>query len=133
MRGDCLGMILQAQCTSCGFQKELLTGGGLADCSFDTVCSALSEEKQEQLKQAAAGGLTGLSIWRIPCRCRNCHTFYARPVVDYERKDGAGTIVGECPACASPEGDDLSGLEQVAGGCPKCGSDVLLKRQGHWD
>ena len=128
-----MGRIQQVQCTACGYQKDLYIGGGLADCSFDTVCSALSEEKQRMIQKDATKGISSFSIDRVPCRCRMCHTFFARPVVTYTVRGRVKTIEGKCPVCGGLKCDELSGADAVPGGCPDCGKDVLLRGIGHWD
>lgn len=121
-----MGIIMKAMCESCGFEKELYTGGGKRDCSIDTILAALPEAEQQTLSKAVKLGAKCISINREPCSCAACKEIYTVPVVTYTI-DGKGcSICGACPKCKK------KGYEMPVF-CPDCGAKLSVSQTGLWD
>ena len=121
-----MGIIMKAACDSCGYEKELFTGGGKLDCSLETIMKLLPDDKQQTLSEAVEHGAKRIAVNREPCACIFCGEIYAVPVVSYIIDGEERTVCGACPSCKQT-GYVPPSL------CPGCGEKLSLIRMGLWD
>ncbi len=125
-----MGQIVQAQCEKCGFQKEILVGGGLRDCEWETILGVLPEEGKRALERAVQDGAKQVSVTRRIYACPSCKMVYALPVVSYTMNDRRQELYGFCPQCGKAGG---SAGEDAVFCCPVCEGELILRQTGHWD
>jgi len=121
-----MGIIMKAECVSCGFEKELYTGGGKQDCNIEIIMATLPEAEQNILSEAQKLGATQISIDRKPCACVSCGEIYAVPVVSYVINGEEHSICGVCPMCKKKEYTPLIC-------CPDCRAELSVSEIGLWD
>ena len=126
-----MGQIIQIHCEQCGFEQNIFVGGGLLDCEWKTIVSALSEDGQRMLVAAANYGANQFSITRKLCVCNSCGTIYALPIVSYHLKGLHQELYGVCPQCGAADNGEWNENEVLS--CPDCGSEITQYQVGHWD
>lgn len=120
-----MGTILRGTCAKCGYQTNVLTGGGLRDCDPETALSAASGDQGLAAALSAHGQFR---IERFPAVCTRCRELISAAQVTYRTPDGGEHVVrAACPACGGPVG-----LGEVLP-CPVCAGPLELSPVGHWD
>ncbi len=125
-----MGSILRAECTHCGYHTQLFTGGGLADCEWETAKAAVAHDKK------ASEGLKGASwfqIKRSAAVCNSCKKLTVAVDVTYQQTEIGKELYswGVCPDCGGrliPVSPDKGTVP-----CPKCGEHILWSQTGRWD
>lgn len=120
-----MGTILRGTCAKCGYQTNVLTGGGLRDCDSET---ALSVASGDQGLVAALSAHGQFRIERFPAVCTHCHELISAAQVTYWTPDGGEHVIqAVCPTCGGPvgRGETLP--------CPVCAGPLELSPVGHWD
>lgn len=126
-----MGQIIQVQCTSCGYEKKLNTGGGLADCQWETILAALPESGRRALAAAVRDGAVQCSVTRRLCACDSCGAVYALPIVSFRLKGVQKELYGVCPQCGRAGNASWKETDQLL--CPVCGHRMTQQQAGHWD
>lgn len=120
-----MGTILRGTCPRCGYQEDVLTGGGLRDCNPEAALSAASGDQGLATALSAHGQFR---IQRFPTICIRCHKLITASQVTYWMPDGEEhTTQAACPLCGSSV---IQGRELP---CPVCGRTMKLSTVGHWD
>lgn len=124
-----MGTIVHAYCGKCGYEAELLTGGGLRDCRPETALAAApgNQALAEALQRGAR-----FQIERCVAVCSQCKKLFAIPYVAYwpEGEESRHTAAA-CPDCNSLLTRYSAAVESVP--CPVCGNTLPLTPTGHWD
>ena len=124
-----MGTVYTAECEKCGYHKEIFAGAGRMDCMPEAFLKALPDEEGEVFNSALSEGGRNFSIDRKPCVCTECGEIYAMPVVTYQLNGGEHTLTGKCPKCSSKSVEYIENNVP----CPKCGTEIILKKTGLWD
>lgn len=121
-----MGTVLQGRCEKCGYQANILVGGGLRDCEPQTALAAAPGNRGLAAALRAGGQFR---IERFPAVCTRCHKLLAPAQVTYWLQDGVErTAPALCPDCGEP-------LKRREGPlpCPMCGAPLGMLTAGHWD
>lgn len=120
-----MGAILRGICAACGYQANVLVGGGLRDCEPETALEAASGDRGLTAALSAGGQF---QIQRFPATCTHCHELTTATQVTYWTPDGEKHVTGAiCPGCDGPV------RREDSPPCPICGGTLELRSVGQWD
>lgn len=116
---------------SCGYEKDLHTGGGLSGCNVRRIAQHFPKETEAFLKEREEGRVKRYIMENEISYCENCQEIYAVPAFSYTRKDGYTChFPGSCPVCG---GAVLQAEDEEHIVCPKCGKRMQYMFAGDWD
>lgn len=124
-----MGTLFNAQCTNCGYQAQLNTGGSMWDCKPAAALTAVGESAD--LSAALEAGLD-VRIERVPAVCHACGEIMTGVRATWSDQAGAVHVVTRpCPRC----GGELTFYPADTGEvvCPVCGKGIPLRLAGYWD
>ncbi|MCI9124024.1 MAG: hypothetical protein HFH35_08095 [Eubacterium sp.] len=125
-----MGVIRKYTC-KCGYEKDILAGGGLYGCNVNHIAKFFPEETKVFTKEREEGRVKQFIMENELSFCPNCKEIVAVPVFTYTRRDGSVCrFVGNCPDCGG-EISQVDNEEQAA--CPKCGLRMTYLPVGNWD
>ncbi len=122
-----MGQSVRYAC-ECGYNKELLLGGGFLANREETVRELFGD--LAGFDRAKKRGDISRFFWENKrAVCPSCEELLAVPVLRYWENDRERTINAPCSYCGG-RAELNSENEQL---CPKCGKRMAAERIGLWD
>ena len=112
----------------CGYNKELLLGGGLSSSLEASVRQTFSE--LSSFNRAKQSGALTRFYWEYKLAvCHACKELLAIPILHYWEYDRERILQAPCPACGGSA--ELVAEKDTA--WPKCGKRMAALKTGLWD
>ncbi|MBR4305678.1 MAG: hypothetical protein IKT78_02425 [Ruminiclostridium sp.] len=127
-----MGQVIKVSCKKCEKSKELFIGGGMSDCEFDAIVSALSDEQKQKLIKARENNGSDFSVSRTAAICQGCGCFYTVSEVTYTELGRKKSESSRCPSCNSAKKREID-IDNNKTKCTECNTPIDVEVIGLWD
>lgn len=132
-----MGILLNVNCSKCGYQEDVYIGAGISFNKLEDVLSQFDEVSQKEIKKLVSDNPG--KEWNVTKNLTSCNTCKKiTSVAVFSITDGNKNVVSVISRCKCSAIPKIEENEEVISGkkalfCPKCKNTLKIQKMGNWD